>query len=314
MLNVNQAISPELLLAVAVFGVILVAALLVQAYVSRVRAARDARMMPSGDDSGEFFRPALPSTGVFGRMDVAFEQAVSRTGMEISPAGTLAFVAFCGVTLAGIVHFWKDNLLFTLGAAMLGMGIPLLAVAFLQARYRRQIQEQLPDALYALARSLRAGLGLEQALEAFAQQGNKPVSSEIARAVSQLRLGLPITTALETVAVRVRLLDFNVFVSTIALYRQAGGNLALLLDRLAESVRERNLFRGRFAAATAQGRAVAIILAAFGPLLLLGYAIWEPDHVRAFFDHTTGWMILLGCLAMEAIGAVWMWNLLKVEY
>lgn len=314
MFNINQPISPEVLLAVAVFGVILVVAILAQAYLARVKAAREARMMPIGDDSGEFFRPSLPDTGVFGRMDVAFEQAVSRTGMEISPAGTLAFVAFCGVTLAGVVHFWKDNLLFTLGAAMVGMGIPLLAIAYLQSRYRKQIQEQIPDALYAIARSLRAGLGLEQALEAFAQQGNKPIASEIGRAVGQLRVGLPITTALEAVAVRVKLLDFNVFVSTIALYRQSGGNLALLMDRLAESVRERNLFRGRFAAATAQGRAVAIILAAFGPMLLLGYAIWEPDHVRAFFNHSTGWIILLGCLVLEAIGAIWMWNLLKVEY
>ena len=87
----NQ-LSPELLLAVAVFGVILVVALLGQAYLSRVQAARAARMMPHGDDSGEFFRPSVPDSGVFGRMDVAFEQAVSRTGMEISPAGTLAFV------------------------------------------------------------------------------------------------------------------------------------------------------------------------------------------------------------------------------
>ncbi len=314
MINLNQTASPELLLAAAVFGVILVVALLSQAYLARVRAAREARMMPHGDDSGEFFRPTVPDSGVFGKMDVAFEQAVSRTGLEISPAGTLAFVAFCGVALAGVVHFWKDNLLFTLGALVVGMGLPLLAVAFLQARYRRQIQEQLPDALYAMARSLRAGLGLEQALEAFAQQGNKPIASEVARAVGHLRLGMPVTTALETVAVRVKLLDFNVFVSTVALYRQAGGNLALLLDRLAESVRERNLFRGRFAAATAQGRVVAIILALFGPMLLLGYAIWEPDHVQAFFEHTTGWMILLGCLALEAIGAFWMWNLLKVEY
>lgn len=309
----NQ-LSPELLLAAAVFGVILVVALLAQAYFARVKAAREARMQPFGDDSGEFFRPSLPDSGTFGRMDVAFEQAVSRTGMEISPAGTLAFVAFCGVALAGTVHFWKDNLLLTLGALLVGMVLPLLVILYLQARYRKQIQEQLPDALYAIARSLRAGLGLEQALEAFAQQGNKPISSEIARAVGQLRLGLPITTALETVAVRVQLLDFNVFVSTVALYRQAGGNLALLLDRLAESVRERNLFRGRFAAATAQGRAVAIILALFGPALLLGYAIWEPEHVQAFFSNTTGWMILLGCLVLEAIGALWMWNLLKVEY
>ncbi len=113
---------------------------------------------------------------------------------------------------------------------------------------------------------------------------------------------------------RLRLLDFNAFVSAVAFQRTTGGNLALLLDRLAASTRDHNQFRGHLFAATAQARASAVFLACAGPVLLLGYAIFQPTHVQAFFQSSTGWMILAGALGVEFIAAIVVFSILRIEY
>jgi tight adherence protein B len=303
--------APELFVGAAAGA----AALLVLGLVNRSRAPAPVDRLREDDDPDSLIirSPRAAEAGWLGRLDGRFEQAVGRTGMDISPAGTAAFIALCGVLAGGAAQLWKDNLLLSAGAAVAGLALPLAAVAFLQGRYRKSIQDRLPDAVYALARSLRAGLTLEQALETYARDGSKPLAEEFARVVGQMRLGADAPAALAAAAARIGLLDFNVLVSTVSLYRQTGGNLAILLDRLAAGIRDRNLFRGRFAAATAQGRVVAVVLAMFGPALLLGYAVFEPEHIAGFFKSSSGWMILLGCLALELVGAVWMWNLLRVD-
>lgn len=79
-------------------------------------------------------------------------------------------------------------------------------------------------------------------------------------------------------------------------------------------MRDRNQFRGYFKAATAQSRVVAIAMACAVPLFLLAYVLFEPEHVSAFFSSPNGWALLAGCVAMELIGAVWLWRLFRTDY
>src|SRR5262249_39322198 len=101
---------------------------------------------------------------------------------------------------------------------------------------------------------------------------------------------------------------------TVGLYMQTGGNLVLLLERLADSVRDRNQFQGQFFAATAQSRVVAIAIGAAGPLLVLAYLLREPEHLNAFFQSPTRWGIIATCAVLEVIGIVWLWWILRVDY
>jgi len=82
-------------------------------------------------------------------------------------------------------------------------------------------------------RSLRAGVSFEQTVARAGEADGGPIAGEFRQSAGQIQLGLHPRTALENAAARIGLLDFNVFVSTVALYYQSGGNLALMLDRLA---------------------------------------------------------------------------------
>jgi tight adherence protein B len=258
--------------------------------------------------------PAGEPRGMFAEMDRGFDSMIRRTGLEAEPSQALAFIALMAVTLGGLLFLWRGELWLTILGLVVGGGGTLAVYYVMQNRYRRQLSEQLPDAFYLLARSLRAGLSLEQAIALTGEQGARPLAEEFRRCAAQLRLGLAIPAALQLVARRVQLLDFNVFVTTVSLHYTMGGNLAMLLDRLAASTRDRNHFRGHFRTATALGRVTAIFIGLMTPLLLLGYAIFLPDHVRAFFESPNGWAALGVAAVLQVIGIIWLYRLLRVEY
>lgn len=304
----------EALFAVAVGGAALAVALIVRAAANAGRAV-DARLRSSGDSSYELtkFVPPEPE-GTRGRFDTWFDTAVRRSGLDASPTGVTAVMLLVAVLFGGGVWLWKESLTLAGLGVVLGCLIPLAIVWFYHRRFRRRLQEQLPDAFRMLAGSVRVGQTLEQALEFYAERGSKPLADEFTHTVGLMRLGMSPAAALQSTAERVGLPDFDLLASTAGLYSQTGGNLVLLLERLADSVRDRNQFRNQFFAATAQARVVAIAIGAAAPLMLLVYALAEPEHVEGFLGSTTGWTVLGLCALAEVIGLIWLWQILRVDY
>jgi tight adherence protein B len=248
------------------------------------------------------------------RMDQAFVSMIERADVGLTADQAMGLICLAGVTLATALYLWKDEL-WTLAVGLLvGTAIPLAIFTWLQTRWRRQIQQQLPDAFFLLARSLRAGLSMEQALALLASEGLPPLSHEIRRCVEKVNLGMALPAALQVTARRINLVDFNVFASIIALHRTIGGNLPLLMDRLAMSTRDRNQFAGYFRSATALGRITALAIGLAVPLIFLGYAAFEPEYFARFFQSTSGLVALAVAFGLEIIGVVWLMYLLRVDY
>lgn len=273
--------------------------------VSSRREARRRRLHPDG-------LPPAPA-GRRGRFDAWFETAVERAELEASPAGVLAVMLLAAVALAGGALLWRGAVGLAAVAVVLAVGVPMAVVAVRSGRYRRAMQEQLPDAYRALAAAARAGLSVEQAVGFYADRGPAPLGRAFAAAAGRMRLGEPPHAALQAVSDRVGLLDFELLASTTGLYAHTGGDLPTLLDRLADGVRDRNRHRKLFAAATAQARLVAVVVGGAGPLVLLVYLLAEPDYVQTFLASPGGWLTLAGCFAAEAVGVVWLWWLLRAD-
>ncbi len=229
-----------------------------------------------------------PPAGLRKRLDQGFQRLIQRTGLGWTPAQALGLMAVLAVLLAGAMLLWREDPGLIGLAVVVGVAGPLLVYVILQARWRQRIQALLPDTYFLVARSLRAGLSLEQALETVAEHGNPPVAEEFRRSVEQIKLGLTVPVALQGMARRLQLVDFDIFVTVVTLHRTMGGNLTMLLDRVAATTRDRNLFRGYFRAATALGRITALFVASAAPLLFLGYALWQPEFVQRFFDSAGG--------------------------
>ena len=290
--------------------------LTVRAYLDRRRTFWKRRLDGSGEDDGGPLlltetTAAGPPPNWSGKMDHAFVELVQQTGLGWSSSKGLAMMALLGVLLGGLMYLWRGEIGLVPIGLVAGLVLPLVAYVILRARWRLRIQDQLPDTFFLLARSLRAGLSLDQALATAAQHGNQPMADELRRCVEQIRLGLSVPAALQGVARRLKLPDFDVFVLTVTLHRSTGGNLTELLDRLAIGTRDRNLFRGYFRAATALSRITGVCIAAAAPLLFVGYLIWQPEFAARFTQSTSGLRALTTAACLEIVGSVWLVMLLR---
>jgi tight adherence protein B len=243
-----------------------------------------------------------------------FNDFLTRSGIGISPEQAVGWMLFVGTIIACGLFLIRQELWLGLIGVIAGMAIVWIVLMIMRYQHRLKLQDQMPDTIFLIARSLRAGLSLEQSIALVGNQGIEPLATEFRRANNQIQLGLTIPMALSLTAKRLRLIDFDSFVSTISLYTHTGGNLPLLLDRLAASIREQNQFRAFFRSATALGRLSAIFIAAAGPLFFIAYALMEPEYARFFFTSQVGILTMIMVVAVEAIGLVWMWNIIRLEY
>ena len=265
------------------------------------------------EEEQSLFVPEKAKTGPLERVDGAFENLVQHTGLEIGADQASAWILFAAVCLAAAAFIARPEWWMALLGFVVGGGIIFSVYLVYRWRYRWKIQDQLPDVFYMLARSTRAGLSVEQAIHMVGEQGKIAVAEVFRRCSAQIELGLAVPVALERAARRLQLIDFNALVSLVGLYRKTGGNLPLLLERLAASTRDHNQFRGHLRSVTALGRISSGCIALATPLILVTYAIYQPEYTEAFFQSRPGWTTVGIALGLELVGVVWLHRILKVE-
>lgn len=248
------------------------------------------------------------------RFDERMQRLADAADVGLTGPQWMGLTLLGGAGLASGLYLWREELPFAVGGFFVGVGLPLFVLALVRHRLRRQMQQQLPDAYFFLARSLRAGLSFEQAMRLAASECPQPLARELHRISEQLKLGLAPAAAVRGAAERMGLPDFDIFVSALGLHSTTGGNLAMLLDKLAASTRDRNQYQGYFRSATALGRASAIAIGAAVPVLFLGYLFFEPTYAYRFFESATGLALLGTAFGLEVVGALWLWWLLRVDY
>jgi tight adherence protein B len=198
----------------------------------------------------------------------------------------------------------------TLVLAVVG---PQLALKFLVARRRKRFSAQLPDALTTLAGSLRAGRSIGQAMEALSREMPDPIGRELRKIVAEIRLGRPLQDALSDAAERIDSADFRWAVLAMQIQAEVGGNLAELLDQVAETMRERSRMKGEVKALTAEGRASAMMLVIMVPALGAVMYVMNREYMEPLFTTGTGKMLLGISTVMISGGYFWMNRMVKID-
>ena len=312
-------VSPEygmLFLAAAVF---LLFVFLLTQLIPGGRKSKESLVDEETEATERFLRSVAPTEasprgGTLQKMDGSFAEVIRRADLKMTPDQALGVMVLTGTALAAALYFWREEVWLAAVGFFSGMALIFAYYLVKQLGFRRRLLNQVPDALFLIARSVRSGLSLEQAIDLAAQQGLEPLAGEFKQAAQQIKLGLSIPAALQRMAFRIKLIDFDAFVSTVAVYSRTGGNLPLLLDRLAAAARDHYQFRGYFAAATAQARLSAVCIGLVAPALMLGYLFLDTEHLQTFLNNENGWSIIAGCFALELFGAIWLYRMLKVDY
>ncbi len=249
------------------------------------------------------------SRGFSDRLDAELEAAgVSLRSGEFVVASAVAALVF-GVIGAAILR----NAFLALIIAGVGAAFPTLLLRSALGKRADHLREQLPDVLTIMASSLRAGHSFMQALDTVAKEIAQPAATEFQRVVAEIRLGRPAEDALEALAERVGSADFMWAVLAVNIQREVGGNLAEILDTVADTLRERATLRRQIKVLTAEGRLSAWVLA----LLPVGIALYmtaaNPHYIGLLVTTTIGRVMLAGGLLLMGIGIYWMRRIVEID-
>ncbi|MGC0141496.1 type II secretion system F family protein [Pseudactinotalea sp. Z1732] len=197
------------------------------------------------------------------------------------------------------------------GAAPIGAK---LGVSRRIAKRQKMFAAQLDDSLQLMASNLRAGHSLPQALASVAGEADSPTSEEFARVVNETRVGRDLGDALGLTAARMASDDFTWITQAIAINREVGGNLAEVLDGVADTIRQRNEIRRQVATLSAEGRLSALVLMVLpfgvGGFLLLT----NPAYLAPFIESLLGYGLLAVGAIMLTVGGLWLKKVVEIEF
>ncbi len=190
---------------------------------------------------------------------------------------------------------------------LLGLAVPFVVRALIVLkieRKRRAFADQLPDNLDVVASGLRAGHSLVGGLSLVVADAAEPSRTEFQRVIADEQLGVPLEDALSAVGRRMQSRDIEQVALVSSLQRETGGNSAEVLDRVVESIRERQGLRRLVRSLTAQGRLSRWIVSLLPVALLLMISAVNPSYMKPLFTHTSGRVILALGAVMIIAGSV----------
>ena len=180
--------------------------------------------------------------------------------------------------------------------------LPRLLYAGMRSRRRQKFEQQLPDALMMLSGGLRAGVGLNAAMQQLVSESHAPLAQEFMLMLREQRLGVTLEQSLNNLARRMPTQTTVLVVSAMRIASDTGGGLAETLERTAHTIRSRLQMEGKIAALTAQGKLQAWVVSLLPILLMLVLDHMEPEAMHYLWHTRLGWATLLGIALLESLG------------
>ncbi len=294
----------------------------------RLAAADSVRARLGGDMGGGVIRSEVPISilrdsrvsdipvleQLLSGRGIAFwlEREIAQAGSRQRPGEVILFVILSG--LIGLTAGqWAGGGVLGLAGLVIGLPIPLLVLRQRKARRKKAFTDQLPDALELLINALKAGYSLQAAIEFAGRETSAPLGPELVRFHDEARLGVDVRTALIALQERIGTEDARMFVTSLLLQRETGGNLTELLGNIAHMVRQRLAFRGQVETLTAEPKLSAYILTALPFLVYGAITIMSPDYMRPLTTTDTGHAMIAYAIISMAVGFFIMMKIADTE-
>ncbi|MES2792141.1 MAG: type II secretion system F family protein [Planctomycetota bacterium] len=264
----------------------------------------DGQSAPQGtlmrDSMSSFSESVSSFFGRLGSLPLLLEQADSpvKADMFYAMTGGLACV---GLVVAIVVQ--SPPPLYPIAAILTGV-LPLMWILWRRKRRFDAFGKQLPDALELIARALRSGHSLSSGMHVVIDEMPAPISTEFGMAYEQQNLGQSIDQALKSMLKRVPNLDLKFFVTAVVIQRQAGGDLAEILDKIGHIIRERFKILGAVQALTGEGRISGIVLMVMPIAIFIAVYQLNPDYMMTLFRDPLGRNMLAIAAGLQVLGAV----------
>ncbi|MBI4908512.1 MAG: type II secretion system F family protein [Acidobacteria bacterium] len=260
----------------------------------------------------ESLQARLKNTPVVRQLSALIEQA----GLDWSPlrVPVMMFLgAVAGLFLASFIHVPVFRQ-FAMLAFALGLGMaPLLYLWVVRQKRLAKFEEQFPEGLDFLARSMRAGHAFSVSIEMLAEESLDPLGMQFRRVFHEQNLGAPMETALRNLTTRVPILDVKFFVAAVLMQRDTGGNLAEILTKLSYVIRERFRLKGQVRAVSAHGRITALVLTILPLATTLALTLVAPTYLESMARDPDGRYLIVGAIAGQFLGYFFMRRIIDIK-
>ena len=223
-------------------------------------------------------------------------------------------IAIVGSLIVAVVSYIVTMNVFS--APAMGILVPLVLWSWLSIlikRRRNAFTEQLGDCLTTVANALRAGYSFQQAMDVVAREMEPPISTEFARVMTDIAMGVTLESALDQMNKRVGSSDFDLVVTAVLIQREVGGNLAQILDTISDTINERIRMKREINALTAQGRLSAWVLIAL-PIFMAAFCwTFNKDQMMVFVTEETGRYAIVFAILMEIFGYIVIQKIVDIE-
>lgn len=228
--------------------------------------------------------------------------------------------AFVGVTIgmgasaALVVYIMAASPWPALLVGPVGALAPYFVIRRKREKRIEQFEEHFPDAIDLLNRSIRAGHAFSTGLQVVAEESPQPVSGEFRQVFEEQKYGLPLRDSLLAMGDRIDTVDVRMFVTSVLIQRESGGNLAENLENLAELIRDRFQFERDVQTKTAHGRITGLVLGLAPIGAGLGMWLIAPDYMAPLWETELGRLMLLGTVVWMGVGFWWIQRLVDLDY
>ncbi len=190
---------------------------------------------------------------------------------------------------------------------LVGMAAGLLPIFYMRHRKQvrvQQMEEQLPEVLDMLARSLRAGHAFTGGLQMIGQEFKDPAGTEFRKTLDEINFGIAYEDALKNLVARMESDDLKLFVISVIIQRESGGNLAEILENIARLIRARFVLKGQIKTLSAEARLSAVVLT--GLPFLVGFLLFffNTAYVKLLLDDPIGHVMLTVAGIMLVLGII----------
>lgn len=242
------------------------------------------------------------------------ERELELAGMATTPAALVVTVSAISIAGFFLTLTLTGSFLFALLVAVFVPVVAKLVVRIKIDKRRKAFAHQLDETLQMIASSLRAGHSFTRALDAVATEADSPTAEEFARVINENRIGRDLIVAMEQTAERMACEDFRWVAEAVAVHRDTGGNLNEVLDRVGQTMRERNQIREEVETLAAEGKFSGIVLMAL-PIVVGGaFSAINPGYLAPMFSTTVGKVLLGASVVLYIVGGLWMKKIVNVKF
>lgn len=230
------------------------------------------------------------------------ELLLYQAGVPLKPEEYVIFQWISVCLSTGILFLIVDHIVIVPVGIIVGYLIPRTIIKRKRRKRANDFNEDLPEMIASVVGALKAGFSFPQALKSVAEEANSPMKEELETVLREMQYGTTMEEALNNLFDRMPSEDLYLMIQAIIIQLQVGGNLATVLEKIVQTIRDRIKIQGQISTLTAQGRLSGMVI---GLLPVgIGFFIYllQPEYMSRLFTHPLGIALIIAAVISSSIG------------